>query len=387
MKRKSFAKVLIGLVMCGMLAGCGGSGPTDPVPKPEQEAAEDKPAEKPEEKTAEVAQQAEDAAGDKAELDTKAAEKSLKEMSDELSWFLWVSMMKGSEYSPMEAGNLEIKLTDEEKIRAAALTSKPDGVIDSSFVLDMGGLYEEKNAEYGSGGDAYHGQSVAAKDVEKNCLDLFGTKADWDSLPRGPVCDISDAVLYKNGDDQCALIIDREEETETDFENHECTVTEEDGKYIGRINFFWGYWGELEQKPGYSNFEATYAIEPNAESKYGIVIKSISIKKTADDPYEVSEEDESPSTASDGNLYGVFIKAFKNENDCDETLSALKDAGFNDCPVVYTPDYAELNPEPYYVVTAGLFDTEQAANEALEKAKAAGFSDAYVKYTGAYIGD
>ena len=80
----------------------------------------------------------------------------------------------------------------------------------------------------------------------------------------------------------------------------------------------------------------------------------------------------------------MFIKAFKDEKDCGETLSALKEAGFNNCSVVYTPDFEELNPEPYYVVTAGLFTTEEEANEALDKAKASGFTDAYVKYAGSH---
>ena len=209
------------------------------------------------------------------------------------------------------------------------------------------------------------------------------------------MCDLYDAVLYRTENDSCALIIDKEEETETDFKNQECTVTEENGKYIGKVNVFWGYWGELEQKPGYSNYVATYELEPDDESKYGMIITSISFNRTDDDPYEQSAdtgEGESTgktglSAAADGKFYGVFIKAFKNEIDCDKTLSDLEDAGFVNCPVVYTPDFEELNPEPYYVVTAGLFTTEQAANEALDKAKAGGFSDAYVKYAGSYTGD
>lgn len=350
MKKKTIVAIMICLMMCGIFAGCGQSDAADTT---DQAKKEEKTVENELEKT--------------AEFDTAAAEKSLKEMSDALSSFLWASMMKEAEYSPQEAGEIKLELTGEEKIRAAVLACEPDGIIDSTFVIGTGGVSEDKSAETGPNGDGFHGASVSKKDIDKNCLDLFGTKADLGELPSGPMCDLHDAVLYKTGNESCALIIDKEVETETDFKNQECTVTEENGKYIGKVNVFWGYWGELEQKPDYSNYVATYELEPNSESKYGMVITSISINKVTGDKY-----------------YGVFIKAFKDEKDCGETLSALKEAGFNNCSVVYTPDFEELNPEPYYVVTAGLFTTEEEANEALDKAKASGFTDAYVKYAGSH---
>ena len=277
MKRKSFATIIISLVMCGILAGCGQSGAADTTAQTKEEETTEEA--KPEKKAEEAV---ENEPEKKAEFDTAAAEKSLKEMSDALSGFMWASMMKEAQYSPLEAGDIKLELTDEEKIRAAALACEPDGVIDSTFVLGMGGFSEDKSVGAGPDDDGFHGVSVSEKDVEKNCLDLFGTKADWGELPPGPVCDLYDAVLYRTENESCALIIDKEIETETSFENHECTVTEEDGRYIGKVNFFWGYWGELELKPGYSNFEATYELEQNDESKYGMAIRSISIKKTAE---------------------------------------------------------------------------------------------------------
>ena len=382
MKRKSIIAIVICLMISGILAGCGQSGVVDATGQTDKEetAEEDTSAEK------EVVNNTEE-----AEFDTTAAENSLKEMSDALSSFLWATMMKEAGYSPLEAGDIKLELTDEEKIRAAVLACEPDGVIDSTFVLGMGGFSEDKSAETGPNGDGFHGVSVSGKDVDKNCLDLFGTKADLGALPTGPKCDLHDAALYRTGNDSVALIVDKEEETETDFKNQECTVTEEDGKYIGKVNVFWGYWGELEQKPGYSNYVATYELEPNNESKYGMVITSISFNRKDDDLNEQSAdksaEDTEVSIVTGVKYYGVFVKAFKDEKDCDKTLSELKDAGFSGCRVVYTPDFEELNPEPYYVVTAGLFTTEEAANEALDKAKTSGFSDAYVKYAGLYRGE
>ncbi|WP_029200543.1 hypothetical protein [Oribacterium sp. NK2B42] len=85
-------------------------------------------------------------------------------------------------------------------------------------------------------------------------------------------------------------------------------------------------------------------------------------------------------------VYGVFIMASKNSDDCLDTESALMDAEFYDELTVYTPDFSGLNKEPYYAVAAGLFITEEEAEKCLKEVKAAGFKDAYVKNAGKYIG-
>jgi hypothetical protein len=243
---------------------------------------------------------------EKKELDMKAAQNSLKEMSEALSGFLWATIMKESDYNYMGSVDLKITLSDEEKIRAAVLSCDADGVIDSTFVLGMGGFSEDKNADASPDGDGFHGMSVSQKSVEQNCLDLFGTKAVWDDLPAGPVCDLFDAVRYENENDSYALIVAREVETEIAFESHECTVEEENGKYIGKVNLFWGYWGELELKPGYSNYVATCTLEPSDESKYGMVIKEIEITPLDSDSAEHSGDADMQDgvDASDEPFYG-----------------------------------------------------------------------------------
>ena len=392
MKRRMLLTVFVMLMSLFVLTGCQQGGSTDdaaPAPdvKEVREDKEDKEDKDDKEDTAVTVSE------DKPELDTAAAGESLKKMSDALSGFLWVSMMKDSGYNPMEEEDTVISLSDEEKMRAAVLASNADGVIESTFVLGMGGFSEDKNADDGPDGDGFYGVSVSEKDVEENCRDLFGYEVSWDDLPIGPVCDLYDAVMYSDGKNRYPMIVERVVETETDLKNHECTVTEEDGRYIGKVNMFWGYWGELEMNPGYSNYVATYVLEPDERSKYGMVITSISINRTEDDPYERTDDESADgqdtgfSTSSDAAYYGVFVKAFKNEEDCSDTLRKLEDAGFTDCPVIYTPGFEKLNPEPYYVVTAGLFASEQEADETLDKVKASGFKDAYVKYAGYYIGD
>lgn len=87
-----------------------------------------------------------------------------------------------------------------------------------------------------------------------------------------------------------------------------------------------------------------------------------------------------------GDVFGVFLGAYKSPRECDPLVEKLENAGYILTPVVYTPDFSELNPEPYYAVTAGLFSKRQDADSALEEVIAAGFKDAYVKYAGEYIG-
>lgn len=208
-----------------------------------------------------------------------SADDALKEMVDYLSGFLWATMMTKSDYNAKEADNITLDLSEEEKMRAAVLACGSDYEIDSTFVLGMGGFSEDKNADDGPDGDGFHGMSVAKENVEKKCRDLFGMKANWDELPIGPVCDLYDAVKYNDGKNTYALIVERVVETETALANYECSVSEKDGKYIGKVNMFWGYWGEMDSKPGYSNYVATYTLEPNDKSEYGMVITSISIKR------------------------------------------------------------------------------------------------------------
>jgi hypothetical protein len=86
-------------------------------------------------------------------------------------------------------------------------------------------------------------------------------------------------------------------------------------------------------------------------------------------------------------VYGVFVMSAKDKEKCVEMEMKLEDAGFDDDIMLYTPDFSGLNPEPYYVVSAGLFETETEANSRLKEVQAAGFKDAFVKLAGKYIGN
>lgn len=374
MKRKSLIAVVICFIFCGILAGCGQSPAVDTSDKAGEETKVGEKAPKKKEKKESV---------EKKEFDTKAAQGSLKEMSEALSGFLWATMMKESDYNYMGVTDFKIPLSDEEKIRAAVLSGDADGVIDSIFVLGMGGFSEDENADVGSGGDGYHGMSVSQKSVEQNHLDLFGTKASWDDLPVGPVCDLFDAVWYEKGNDAYALIVDREEDTETALESHECTVEEENGKYIGKVNMFWGYFGEIEMNPGYSNYVATCTLEPNDESKYGMVVKEIEITPLDSDSGEYSGDADVQDgfDASDEPFYGVWVGSSAERQESVDLAKDLNDKGL-DAYCIYTPEWENLNRDSYWCVTVGKSATEDRAKELIADVENAGYKGAYVKYTG-----
>jgi septal ring-binding cell division protein DamX len=89
---------------------------------------------------------------------------------------------------------------------------------------------------------------------------------------------------------------------------------------------------------------------------------------------------EEPAT-SDMNspFYGVWVYGSKDKADADNFAANVN--GMTSL-VFLTTDWSNLNTEPYYVVSLGMYTTEDDANGALETAKDLGYSDAYVKYSG-----
>ena len=88
-----------------------------------------------------------------------------------------------------------------------------------------------------------------------------------------------------------------------------------------------------------------------------------------------------------GDYYGVFVSSSKDPDKCTPVIEKLEEADFYGSSIIYTPDFDGLNPEPYYVVAAGLYTSESDAKELLSDLKAAGFADAYVKHAGSYTGE
>ena len=80
-------------------------------------------------------------------------------------------------------------------------------------------------------------------------------------------------------------------------------------------------------------------------------------------------------------FYGVWIEAFKDEEDAKALVAELSDKGLP-ALYVYSCDWENLNAEPYYCVTIGKHGYESDAEEYLDDAAEAGYPSAYVKYTG-----
>ena len=83
-------------------------------------------------------------------------------------------------------------------------------------------------------------------------------------------------------------------------------------------------------------------------------------------------------------FYGIWCQATKDINEAAVCASQLASYGYNG-QVFNTADWSNLNSEPWYVVTAGMYYSESAAQSALLSVQSF-YPDAYVKYSGSYQG-
>ena len=107
-------------------------------------------------------------------------------------------------------------------------------------------------------------------------------------------------------------------------------------------------------------------------------------QKAASEPAEVSTEIvevPSPEKNEPQAFYGVWCSGSKNRADAEKVADTLSVKGF-DAEIFVTTDWENLNPEKFYVVTAGVCKTKQNAEILLSKVKTEGYADAYIKYTG-----
>ncbi len=81
-------------------------------------------------------------------------------------------------------------------------------------------------------------------------------------------------------------------------------------------------------------------------------------------------------------FYGIFVGAAKDFSSAYDFATEVEKNEFD--PMIFiTTDWSKLNPETWYVVTAGTFSTRAAANAALASVQAV-YADAYVKFSGAH---
>ena len=81
-------------------------------------------------------------------------------------------------------------------------------------------------------------------------------------------------------------------------------------------------------------------------------------------------------------FYGVWCTASKTYADIQQEAEELSAEGFR-AKVYISNEWSGLNPEFWYVMSAGTYSTEEAARAALPHVQKY-YPDAYVRYTGAY---
>ncbi len=110
----------------------------------------------------------------------------------------------------------------------------------------------------------------------------------------------------------------------------------------------------------------------------------------AEEPSAVQEATSSvsesePTQATPQPFYGIWVAAFKEEQNAKNAVSELQKKGF-DAVMLVSSQWSNLNQEKWYVVSAGSYATMDAAQKDLPSVQAAGYSDAYIKHTGDWKG-
>ncbi len=336
---------------------------------------------------AESNENASDATNEKnalAGLNKAEVERSLMQIDLDMSNYIWVALMDEVDFNTnfSEENSISVNLSDAERMRAAVLATETDGVIDSTFVSRNGRMEIDNSADYGPMGDAFHGMSVSKEKVEQNYRNMFGAEPDWNKLQTINKSTVYDAVKYSDGKEDYAIKLSIDVDTETDQESHEYRIVSDGNNLTGEVDTFWGYWGDLQNNPGYSNYTVVYGLEPSNISEYGVVITSITINKIWDTSTGQIDQGELPTSG----FYGIWCAASKDESDARQVADKLTSAGLHG-KVFVTTDWSGLNKEKWYVTSAGVYQTEAEANANLSAVKSAGYPNAYVKHSGNYLGE
>ena len=145
-------------------------------------------------------------------------------------------------------------------------------------------------------------------------------------------------------------------------------------------------WSNLNKEPWYVVTAGVYTTETEAENNLSAVkvyypdaYVKYSGSYIGDSRNTVNAGSEVPSA-----FYGIWCQADKSRSEAEKYAQQLRNAGFSLAKVFLTTDWSNLNPEPWYVVTAGIYSTQAEAEAVLNRVKQ-NYPDAYVKYSGIYI--
>ena len=152
-------------------------------------------------------------------------------------------------------------------------------------------------------------------------------------------------------------------------------------------------WSNLNSEPWYAVTAGVYysesdaqAVLPGVQSVYPDAYIKYSGSYQGYSAYQSAETTQTvPSQGiSYTPFYGVWCDASRTYSDVQTSADNLSAQGFL-AKVYVTTDWSNLNPELWYVMTAGTYSTEEAAYAALVHIQKF-YPDAYVKYSGSYQG-
>lgn len=382
-------KICLGIILsiCMVtLAACGKETVQEPAHKEKKEshtAASDSPED--ETKTSKTKTSEDTLTGKSAAVRDEDVEVSISEVEAaceklmyDLSTYEYVVTMEAQ--LGEVGGKTVIDMNDREITRAAGLACPTDS--GDELGLEIMESREYRVIREGSEVQEYSGVELAPEYLDKVCRELFGRGANPDSL----------STTGNNIYDVIRILDEREKvvsmwtnyETETDFVINDSRVKEHQGDYILEQMVYYGYWGCRQDEK--SNFKLSCGIERNERSKYGYVVSYIMIQRIDDETTWNQEENVVSDEDFRAPFYGVWCYSTKSDGEAEKGAEAINAKGFAG-KVFVTTDWSNLNPEKWYIVTAGVYDSEEEAKSALSDVKSAGYPDAYVKYSGDYIGD
>lgn len=132
------------------------------------------------------------------------------------------------------------------------------------------------------------------------------------------------------------------------------------------------YWPYKMQFTGNNNLMITYesdesSFEFDVTDYFGIIADESVNTRTAPDAF-----------------YGIWCGASQNYEDARRFAENLTDKGLF-AKIYFSPEWSNMNPDPWFIVSAGEYSSESNANADLSYVRNY-VSNAYVKYTGSYIG-
>ncbi len=159
--------------------------------------------------------------------------------------------------------------------------------------------------------------------------------------------------------------------------------------------FLTSEWSNLNPEPWYAVSAGIYSSEndawyrlsqvqsiyPDAYIKYsGEYLKTGS---PSFNPGSVSTVEHAAVTSSHSPFYGIWCEADRDYNEAEKMAQKWRNSGFPSAQVFLTSNWNNLNSDPWYAVSAGVYHSWESAESALYQVQSF-YPDAYIKYSGEY---